>query len=126
MVQDSKNYYSRKYDSRESAAQKILLKLREVERSRPRNTAGANQGPTKTQATAVATTWKSQLKEHYDKSGMAGEGPKYNTVEVQGGFVASVRVPRLGMEVKGDKKKNKKEAEQSAAEKAIRSLNKLK
>jgi dsRNA-specific ribonuclease len=128
IVEDSGHYHPRKDDSKEFAAHKILLRLKEREKSRSSRGA-TGKGPLKAQATAATntttptTSWKSKLKEHYDKQGMPGTELKYTTVDVEGrGFVSSIFVPDLRREVKGEPKKSKKEAEQNAAEKAIHLL----
>ena len=74
--------------------------------------------------TGVPTSWKSRLKEYYDKKGRPGMEIKYKAVVLeQDRFVATVSVPELG-EVKGKSGRSKREAEQSAAKNALQRLQK--
>lgn len=106
IVEGSEWCFLRKEDAKEDAAQRILLKIKEMEDSRSRGIAGEPS----------EMIWKSQLQEHYDKQGDAGFELKHTVTELEGGsFVSSVFIPALQDEVKGEPWKNQNEAEQNTA-----------
>lgn len=111
ITQDSGiNYLPRKDDAKEKAAQNVLKVMNSQSRC-------ATVDPT-----APNISWKSKLKEHYDKQGKPGMELKYKVAELDEGFSASVFIPELRKEVKGVRGKNKKEAEQNAAKKVMQLL----
>ena len=68
-------------------------------------------------------SWKSKLKEHYNKQGKAALELKYRTVELDdGSFTASIFIPELRREVGGERGRSKKEAEHNAAKTALKLL----
>ena len=75
---------------------------------------------------SVPKIYKQRLKEHYDKIGCAGAPITYRTQEASanGGFVSEVTVKAGGelLQAQGDMCKNKKEAEHSAACRALQKL----
>ena len=75
---------------------------------------------------SVPKIYKQQLKEYYDKIGCAGTLIHYKTQQpsANGGFVSDVTVNADGklLQVQGDMCKSKKEAEHSAACRALQKL----
>ena len=75
---------------------------------------------------SVPKIYKQRLKEHYDKIGFAGAPIVYSTREASanGAFVSEVTVKAGGepLHAQGDMCKNKKEAEHSAACRALQKL----
>ena len=68
-------------------------------------------------------SWKSRLKEYYDKRGQPGKKLCYKTEpDSRGGFVSSIYILELQMEVKGQSCKSKKEAEQNTARRVLQHL----
>lgn len=136
ITQDSGKYCSRKDDAREIAAHKILLKFEEQEKAihSPGSGRSSSRGATGgvvvspkaggASQTPLNMIWKSKLKEYYDKLGKPGTELVYRTTEVPegGSFVSAVFIPNLRREVEGNRAKSKKEAEQSAAKKALQLL----
>lgn len=107
---DSGSFYPRKDDAKEMAAYRVLSALKEAIQSR-----GVS-------APASDVSWKSKLKEHYDKQGKAGMELKYTMKEETGCFVSSVFIPELGRYVEGQSGRSKKEAMQNAAQRAMQLL----
>ena len=109
---DSGGYYRSKGEAKEFAAKKVLIK----------ETKGETFEVVYT--TPQDKIWKSKLKEYYDKRGQPN-APVYKTFEVAlGRFQSTVFTGDFGPGgMQGDVCDSKKEAEQSAAQKAVKMLN---
>ena len=110
---DSGRFFPRKDDAKENAASNVLQNM-EAD-TQPRGGSGG-AGAT------VGVSWKSLLKEHYDKRGHPNMVLNYDTMPSGSGFLSEVFVPELRRKVKGEIGRSKKEAEQSAAKKALQLL----
>ena len=113
---DSGGFHSRKDDAKERASSKALLIVGTGIQSR-----GGNS-----EAITNNVSWKSRLKEFYDKRGQPDLLLCYKTEEVAGNnFVSSIFIPELGREVKGGLGRSKKDAEQDAARQSLELLSRL-
>ena len=110
---DSNGFYLRKDESKEVACYKMLSKVIQPIQSRG--------------AVSDSVSWKSKLKEFYDKRGEPNTQLQYQTRPVGSlCYESSVFVKELGKNVGGSTAKSKKEAEQNAAQTALRLLRKTK
>lgn len=108
---DSERYYISKTDAKEEAAKLLLMK----ENVSPIISKGSKG------ATPPSKVWKSKLKEYCDKQRVVSEYlPSYRTVSSVNGFKSTVTV--IGRVFEGDECKSKQEAEQSAAQCAMKSV----
>ena len=99
---ESRGFFATKDEAKESAACVVMLSMG-------------------TQSRGVS--WKSRLKEYYDKQGQPGKWLCYETEpDSRGGFVSSIYIPELHGKVKGQSCKSKKEAEQDTARKVLELL----
>lgn len=75
-------------------------------------------------SSADKISYKSKLKEHYDKKGQPGRPLVYKTEPLcgSGPFISYIFIAELGRDVVGSKAKNKKDAEQGAAQEVLRVL----
>lgn len=122
VTRDSGTFFPRKDDAKEMAAYNVCSTLGDIgfEWSQPVQSHAA----TATTSPKPTTNFVSRLKEHYEKQ--YRPVPEYKVLaRVSGeGFVARVYVVELGKEVEGEVARNKKEAKQNAARKALHRLNK--
>ena len=112
---DSGGYYHSKGEAKEFAAKKVLIK----------ETKGGTFEAVSKNTTPQDKIWKSKLKEYYDKKGQPNASIVYKTFEVAlGRFQSTVFTGDFGPGgAQGDVCDSKKEAEQSAARKAVKMLN---
>lgn len=110
---DSDGYYLRKDDAKEVACCNVLKVSQQIQ----------SRG-----ADTKSVSYKSKLKEFYDKRGEPNIQLNYETVPTGSpgnpSFVSSVFIKELGRHVSGSSAKSKKEAQQSAAQYALGLLRK--
>ncbi len=107
---DSEVFYSRKDEAKEAACFNMLQM----------------QFQSREGGASGQVSWKSKLKEFYDKKGEPNKELKYDTKPAGNGtspqFISSIYILELGESVQGVISRSKKEAEQSAAKKALDKL----
>ncbi len=105
---DSKNYYSSKTEAKEQVAKLVL--------SKEKVSQVVSKG-----STPPSKVWKSKLKEYCDKRRASVDMmPSYETRQSKNGFQS--RVNFMGQIIEGEECKSKQEAEQNAAQHALRSV----
>ena len=114
----SHGYYPSKADAKEQAARKIL---KDEGARLLRSNVQEPQNVSRSTVAVSDKVWKSKLKEYFDKKGQPSVVLDYTTWACPQGYVSVVCGPEFG-EAKGDVRKSKKEAEQSAAQKALEKL----
>ena len=93
---DSGRFFPRKADAKENAARNVLQNM-EADTQPCGGSGGAGA--------TVGVSWKSLLKEHYDKRGHPNMVLNYDTMQNGSGFLSKVFVPELRGKVKAEARK---------------------